>query len=201
VKRYEQSVRVITAFYAVLLGFGLKNLLDGKLVGEWHWVLLIIASLFFLRFLTGSVNHLWVKYVSPAAPSPICAAWFPFDVGLLMLFGVIGLVICYADTLDTFLWWNFGLGVLATAGAAVYWARDEAESPGQSWGVFWAPINAAQAGLTLLFLCLHQALAMSSQGSPPFVGFVLWGLAVVYFGALLLDLYFQLRVLACVAER
>src|SRR5262245_31212461 len=108
-KRYEQSVRVVTAFYAVLLGFGLKNLVDGnslKSHGESHWLLLILASLFFLRFLLGSANHLWIKYVSQD-PQSISALGFLWDIIMLIVFGVIGLSICYADSVPTFLWRNF----------------------------------------------------------------------------------------------
>ncbi len=61
-KRYEQSIRTITAFFAVLLGFGIKKLLDsGVELGGDKWPCFILSVLLFLRYLLGSANHLWLE--------------------------------------------------------------------------------------------------------------------------------------------
>ena len=62
-KRYESAIRVMTSFFAVLLGFGLKRLLDTT--DFWppgaSGPCFILAVLLFMRFLIGSielsVNH------------------------------------------------------------------------------------------------------------------------------------------------
>src|SRR5437879_4207317 len=64
-RRYDQSIRVITAFFAALLGFGLKNLLDNKsLPSDMPAPCFILSVLLFLRFILGSANHYWYDYVN-----------------------------------------------------------------------------------------------------------------------------------------
>ena len=73
-KRYEQSVRVATVFFSVVMGFGLKHILEpptghGINPETDRWACFFIALLLFIRFLFGSANHLWDEYV------PIPSHW------------------------------------------------------------------------------------------------------------------------------
>jgi len=196
-KRYEQSVRVITAFYAVLLGFGLRRLLDNSSLGEDRWLYLILASLFFLRFLLGSANHLWFEYVSKN-PVHVHEGWFLFDVFLLIVFGVIGLIICYESDTKGFLQWNCWLGGVATIGACVYWQRRRCDPTSGPW-TFWVWINLLQTGFALLVLILHTWVDTLPKlpGWP--VDATLALLSVAYLILLLFDVSRQLRVLATAA--
>lgn len=73
--RYKESIRVFTVFFAAVLGFGLKHLLDlhTKLAKQpveifshnwvpYKWLFFLVATFIFLRFLTASANLLWFEY-------------------------------------------------------------------------------------------------------------------------------------------
>jgi hypothetical protein len=66
--RYEPSIRAVTVFFAAVLGFGLKHLLDTDYTQKtadiytYKWLFFLVAVFIFLRFLTGSANHLWLEY-------------------------------------------------------------------------------------------------------------------------------------------
>ena len=191
-KRYEQTTRVVTAFYAVLLGFGLKHLLDNDGLQDDRWLYLILASLFFLRFLLGSANHLWIEYVRPD-PVQISEKTLLFDVFLLMAFGVIGLIICYQSDSIGFLTWNAVLGVLALAGATVYAVRGA--RAGRPWS-FWLWINLAQTASALGALALHAWWPGRPKVPCASADGVLAVLCLVYLALFLTDLHKQLKVLA-----
>ncbi len=110
---YDATVRAITSFFAALIGFGLSHLLNapGDLAPQ-KTLLFLIAVLLFLRFLTGSANHLWLEYVQRDA------AVFPVLVDIIFLvgFGIIACFVCYSPTLGDFLYWSRVL-----LGAAVAW--------------------------------------------------------------------------------
>src|SRR5207253_2553692 len=76
-----------------------------------------------------------------------------FDVFLLIVFGVIGLVICYEADAKGFLQWNWWLGVVGTIGALVYRRR------GGHWN-FWLWINLAQTACAFLALIVHWSYAV-----------------------------------------
>jgi hypothetical protein len=65
--RFENCVRSILAFFAALIGFGLKHILDadpkayGDIVAH-RWQYFLVAVLLFLRFFIGSANHLWLRH-------------------------------------------------------------------------------------------------------------------------------------------
>jgi hypothetical protein len=113
--RYEPVARVVTAFFAALIGFGIKNLLDvpahpNKLL-PFRIPCFLIAVLLFLRYLTGSASHLWLEYIKHDDPK---RPWFfAFDIGFLILFGMIALMICYTEDLLTFFCWSATLNVSA----------------------------------------------------------------------------------------
>src|SRR4051794_9994756 len=97
-KRYDQSVRVITAFFAALLGFGLKNLLDGRnLPQDVAGPCFVLSAILFLRFLIGSANHYWHDFLNtdslpeskPAKPARVL-----WDFLVLILFGIVAAFTC-----------------------------------------------------------------------------------------------------------
>lgn len=114
-KPYEQSIRVVTTFFAALLGLGLKNLLDPKTFGPENarWPCFLMSVFLFLRFLLGSNNHLWFEFVKPdpdpKAPRLALRGRIVNDFIFLIVFGLIGVAICYSRNVHEFLMWNLGL--------------------------------------------------------------------------------------------
>jgi hypothetical protein len=125
VKRYEQSIRVITTFFAALLGLGLKNLLDPKFSPENARVPCFVMSVFlFLRFLLGSNNHLWFEFVkpdlTPSEPHIAFRGRILNDFAFLIVFGLIGVAICYSSNVDEFLKRNLVLTAVGFLWVFVY---------------------------------------------------------------------------------
>src|SRR5947209_1707933 len=107
--RYENSIRVISAFFSALIGFSLKNLLDlakaDKTAAADWWSALILAVLLFLRFLLGSANHLSLVHVK-ARPTESTRYHLIFDLFFLVLFGLVALRMCYSENLLDFFIYN-----------------------------------------------------------------------------------------------
>jgi hypothetical protein len=133
VKRYEQSIRVITTFFAALLGLGLKNLLDPKAFNPANarWPCFLMSVFLFLRFLLGSNNHLWFEFVRPDLDRSRRSDEPPYvppprgrvinDFVFLIVFGLFGVAICYSTTLDEFLDGNLLLTGVGFGWVVVYW--------------------------------------------------------------------------------
>lgn len=99
----EPTIRVVTAFFAALTGFGLKHILDlkaGESLHEYQVPCFLIATLLFLRFLTGSANHLWVEHVQPADSKDL---FFALDIIFLLIFGIFASFISYSSDVAEFL--------------------------------------------------------------------------------------------------
>jgi hypothetical protein len=155
--RYDPSIRVVTLFFAAVLGFGLKNLLDtpnAKNPVEIHtykgwtweiytykWLFFLVATFIFLRFLTGSANHLWLEYQKymrhhQARDDVLVIVGFFW----LTLFGCLGAFLCYADTAPHF-FRRAGYLLLATlAGSMTQWLgyKLKLTSPIGRWGDWWS---------------------------------------------------------------
>jgi hypothetical protein len=220
-KRYESATRVVAAFFAVLLGFGLKQMLDGSARLEpasASGPCFIACVLLFLRFLVGSSNHMWVEFVLPdlrleskfSAPAPQIVADFSF----LILFGLLGVAICYARNLHDFMELNMVWGVIGLAWSfldgARGWLSDRLEKrrgsplppPRVDWGRTWFYVNAAQVAVIALLW-----RPVISQGWGP-VGFwpswlpqppwntALLCLVLAYAILLFADVRSQLKILA-----
>ncbi|MCW1923047.1 hypothetical protein OKA05_10825 [Luteolibacter arcticus] len=116
-KRYEQSVRVPTVFFSMLMGFGLKRLADesGK-ADAWAepWELLacfVIALALFMRILFGSANFLWLNFVkTPPTKDPERRALL-WDCFCLALMGLTGLILCYSKDVQFFALCSGGLAL------------------------------------------------------------------------------------------
>jgi hypothetical protein len=116
--RYESSIRIVTVFFAAVLGFGLKHLLDlpthfAKTPVEicnykwvaYRWLFFLVATFIFLRLLTASANYCWLEYLKYERP------YHPRDDLLIIggfswltIFGCFGAYLCYADTPSQFFW-------------------------------------------------------------------------------------------------
>jgi hypothetical protein len=217
-KRYEQSVRVITAFFSVLLGFGLKALLDeaskgdGVMPAGTLWPCFFASTFLFLRFLVGSNNHMWREYVFPdgKADTNFQASKVGLlrDFTFLIIFGFFGVGICYARSLDTFLRLNLALLFFALIWVFVGVIYTSAKGRGSATGVrtdqrrwwFWRWINLAQVAVVCVVIYFQNGLAAGSwtgpcwlSSLPPLNG--MWLLAVCYAVLLLWDLWEQFEVL------
>ena len=104
----EPSIRVVTALFAVLLGFGLKHILDDTTTSVFtrhKWPCLAISAMIFLRFLLGSANHLWFEYVKnpPILIPGRGLIHLVLDLWFLLAIGFFGLRMCYSSSGDEFL--------------------------------------------------------------------------------------------------
>jgi hypothetical protein len=161
---YEQIIRVTTAFFSALIGFGLKHLLDirpedaGDFARD-QWPCFILAVLLFLRFLLGSANHLWFEYVRkpPQRVHPGLLVW---DLTFVILFGILASVICYSNTVIQFLFWS-----LTLLGVAIFWNifdpfvrwLVDLRAAG-NWTGPWLGINALQAISIGVAQCFHGCI-------------------------------------------
>jgi hypothetical protein len=217
-KRYEQAVRVITAFFSVLLGFGLKALLDEASKGDvvmptgTLWPCFFASTFLFLRFLVGSNNHMWREYVFPDRKED--TSFRASKVGLLrdfsflMIFGFFGVGICYAKSIDAFLWLNLVLLVIALVwvfvgvGYISITGRDlptDVRKKQRRWW-FWRWINLVQVAVVCFVIYFRDGLAGWSWTGPCWLSSVpplngMWLLAVCYAVLLLWDLWKQFEVL------
>jgi len=155
-KRYEQAIRVITAFFAFLLGFGLKRLLDHDMFTppSAQWPCFFLSVFLFLRLLLGSGNHMWYEFVRPDLKQE-CEFSAPRlqvlnDFLFLVVFGLIGVSMCYTDRLDRFLILNMlltGIGftwvLIYRAVSSIRQSSGKTAVPQGKWG-YWGMVNFLQ---------------------------------------------------------
>lgn len=215
-KRYENAIRTITAFFAVLLGFGLKRLLDsGTSAPSFSpahalWPCFFLSVLLFLRFLLGSANHMWFEFVRPDRKEGATLAFDKLrvrilnDFAFLVVFGLVGVGICYSETLDQFLRLNLLLAAIGIVWVAVYWligktrGRAAGAASAGRWG-YWGWINLIQFAAVLTTQCL---VLPANWGTVPWWPRIFPGppwdialllLCVVYLALLAIDVTLQLR--------
>jgi hypothetical protein len=152
-EQYEQSVRIITAFFAAVVGFGLKHILDGggpASISNHKWAFFIVTTLLFLRYLLGSANHLWVEHVK-SAPTPRTKLLIWKDVGFLLIFGYLAATMCFAVSSS-----QFYLSGIYLILASITWSIIEAprwlirwrcnrDSVGM-WWIAWLLLNVLHLG-------------------------------------------------------
>jgi hypothetical protein len=116
-KRYEQSARVPTVFFSMLMGFGLKRLADqtwkiDALAGNWElFACFVIALAFFMRILFGSANHLWLNFVKTSPEGKLHGWALLWDCFWLALIGLTGLILCYSKDVQFFAFCSGGLAL------------------------------------------------------------------------------------------
>jgi hypothetical protein len=212
-KRYEQSIRVITAFFAVLLGFGLKKLLDAEAFNppNARWPCFLMSVFLFLRFLLGSNNHMWVEFVRPDRQegpdadeniSHISHIQIFFDFFFLVVFGLIGVSICYSTNVDQFLNGNLLLTGIALGWASVYKVIGCARRlPPGKWA-YWFWVNLVQ--FFSIFMIYYLVIPMNWGTIPGCLSIFLPGpawdwslfvLALVYLAIFSWDFLTQLAIL------
>lgn len=203
---YEQTIRVFTVFLSVVMGFGLKRILEGAFTWEtatlkYQWPAFLAALFVFLRFLFGSANHLQVEYGSLSENTAFRTKhWWllAWDFMWLSVYGVAALAICYSDTIDSFLDANMRLGGIAATGAGLDWVvryyAKVSTPPEHSvpWMLIWFAINLMyiNAALATSELLLPFETTAKSGMSPALLAF-----ASATFVLLAADLLFQFYVL------
>lgn len=186
----EPGIRVITVFFAALVGFGLKHLADETAKGhDGHpddLTCFVLAVLLFLRFLLGSANHLWYEYIR--SRPPVKTSQLGIDLAALTGYGIIAVYICYAETLTHFLWGS----VFLLLGACIWLGVDAWFAPGQErqWKN-WLIINLVQG---VVLVCV--ALGNTSMGDI-YPGYASWKviLLLVFIACLVFDFHLQMQVL------
>jgi hypothetical protein len=157
--RYKQSITVVTLFFAALLGFGLNHILetehtepDRSVIAHHRWGFFFVAVFIFLRYLTGSANHLWLEYVKyPRVPRTRFGLnqddiLFTWDLAWLTLFGCFGVAMCYSKNENTF----FFLTALLLSAALIWSLSDvffrwlEWRSEIGDWAPTWIVLNLFQ---------------------------------------------------------
>src|SRR5438093_509310 len=129
---YEQSIRIITAFFLVLVGLAVKYVIEPKKIPgpELRWAFFFLSIFLFMRYLLGSANHLWYEYIKDD-PTQVDHRSLSKDFAFLILFGVMAVVITFSQTLEEFLGWNAVL-----VGIAILWSWKSYTSSKADWG-FW----------------------------------------------------------------
>jgi hypothetical protein len=193
--RYEQSVRVVTAFFAAVIGFGLKNLLDateGGQISAHKWPFFLVTIFLFLRYLLGSANHLWAEYVSGTSE---VREWpnvrIVKDFAFLVVFGVLAATMCYAPSALQFYRQGIYLVLVALAWVGIDWIFHRLVLKTNTRWNFWLLLN----GIQLIFFVIAWYLAYIRFGNPPWTTWS-WSLILLVSSTasiLLIDLLLQLR--------
>jgi hypothetical protein len=197
--RYEQSIRVVTAFFAAVIGFGLKHLLDatqGGQISAHKWPFFLVTIFLFLRYLLGSANHLWAEYVTG---TPEDKKWPNIrvvkDFAFLVAFGVLAATMCYAPSALQFYLQGIYLVLVAVAWVIIdfIFYLFALKTINIRW-MFWLLLNGTQ----LIFFVVALYLAHIRVGNPPWTTWS-WSLVLLVpatASILLIDLLLQLRQLA-----
>ncbi|MCZ6653996.1 MAG: hypothetical protein O7D91_13335 [Planctomycetota bacterium] len=188
----EPGIRVVTVFFAALVGFGLKHLADvtecsAPDIYPHRAICFVLGVLLFLRFLLGSANHL--SYEHGQAGKEVDTWNLGFDLAGLTGFGIIAVSICYAGTLAQFLQWS----VYFLAAACVWMVLDAVFFGDNQarWWPGWLIIDLVQISFLQLVIC-----RMTEMGELCF-GYARWKVILlpVYFLCLAADFAFQMHVL------
>lgn len=149
--RYDPSIRVFIVFFAAVLGFGLKNLLDNT--KTYKWLFFLVATLIFLRFLTAAANNLWLEYLKyERDPQPL-----DFFVGVgffwITVFGCFGAYLCYADGPREFFLRALLLLCVTLVGSVPQWlcAKFKLTTPIGQWGSWFSLVNGAQLAAVVVY--------------------------------------------------
>lgn len=191
----EPSVRVALAFFAALVGFGLKNLLDDGDRLPCKHLIFVSAVAMVLRFLWGSGNHFWLEYLSDEVPS-VDRKRFATDLAFLVLFGVLAVFMCYASEGDWFLFLSACIPFAAMVWHLIFTIASRSPPTHRRWD-FWLRINFVHlSALLALLLILVEPLAGPDWNALVAKSEVFWFLVVmVNLTACFVDVRLQLKVL------
>jgi hypothetical protein len=161
----EASIKSISTFFSALVGISLSHLLNNGIDhGQHAWFPFIVATLLFLRFITGSANHLWHTYNdlngqtipdSTGMPSLesdgktiklklIAKNDLILDLSILTVFGILATAMCFSQTSEQFLCRGIILFI-----ATVFWnlfdriiySKDQKDSQCAYEWTFWLWLN------------------------------------------------------------
>jgi hypothetical protein len=192
-------------FFAAVLGFGLKHLLDldtqiaNKPVEiftyKWlpyKWLFFLVAIFIFLRLLTASANHVWLEYQKYQRPyrrrdDLLLIVRFSW----LTIFGCFGAYLCYAGNPSQFFlraayllaacFAASVLQVLWSPISQVLWSRLRWTTSVGKWAWGWFSVNFSQLAAVVVIMTLDR-----TWGSR-----LVW-LAIVSAVILFVDFYWQL---------
>lgn len=185
-------VTVATVFFSTFMAIGLQKILEH--LDEQKWLCFLVAFTLFLRFLLGSANQLWDDYVR-VSPSREARNCIPLDFVWLIAFGLVGLLMCYANSAEHFLIWCGVFGMLAIV-APIYdtWRRHRIGKRASDFFFKWLIINfsfTVAVGLTYLWYTAGPERGRNATGwSRSFSTLTLVSLALLIF-----DIYHQLNAL------
>ena len=157
-------------------------------------------------------NHMWFEFVKP---DMVVAAGFKAprtqvinDFIFLLVFGLLGMAICYSRDLNHFLNLNAFFAAVGLAWIGVYaavtraraWLKRTSPIPAGPWQHF-AWVNLVQLMAVMVTKCYVLPLGLGPvQWWPEFLPAPAWdwslvSLVLVYFGLLVFDLWKQLTIL------
>lgn len=122
----KTMIRSVVAFFAAVVGFGLKHLLDpvagtGAAAIEFNsnrWLCFIITGVFSIRILAGASVHMIREHASDDTDERKIRYHLSFDIACLLLFGLCILYASYAASLWQFIMRSV-LAALATVGSSI----------------------------------------------------------------------------------
>jgi steroid delta-isomerase-like uncharacterized protein len=192
-------------FFAAVLGFGLKRLLDTDaqiankpveiFTYKWlpyKWLFFLVAAFIFLRLLTASANHVWLEYQKYERPYRRRDDLL-ITVGLswLTIFGCFGAYLCYAGNPSQFFWRASYLLVACCAASVlqvlwsplrqVLWSPLRWTTPIGDWAWGWLWVNFSQFAAVVVLMNMNRTWGVR----------LVW-LAIVSAAILFVDFYWQL---------
>jgi hypothetical protein len=186
---YSQTVNVITIFFSTFMAIGLQKILEQHLDGQ-SWLCFVVAFTLFLRFLSGSANHLWFEHVI-AIPNETTRRGLLWHSGWLTMFAFLGLQICYAPSIKQFLMWSGAFGLLTVVAPLIDTCREHKRGEKVSDLFYkWLLLNVAfSAAVGLAWLGYFEVKDTAFHG----IRLPLAMLSFVCVILLLLDLHIQLK--------
>lgn len=180
---------MLLIFFTALIAIGLRHLLDVEGTVEialYKWPALLAAVFFFLRFLSGATNYLWLEHIKNQ-PARLPNFLLALNLGFLTAFGLFALGMCYANAVSEFFWRAIYFLIVAIIWAGLDWAvRFKVESPTFGDWRFWPLLNVIHIGFYILALFLEHY-------SFPFKGWKWSWIVLVVVGPVILAIDFILQ--------
>lgn len=199
---YEQSIRIVHWFFGALVALALTHLYRDRHLDPNAdiWPAFILCTLFFIRYLVGSANHMWHEYVRPPGCGRAHVRLFK-DFLFVVVFGFVAIQITDSRNVKALLGWCVVLLIIAVCWT-IFGLLIETCSPGirkkfgpyvGNWN-FWFWINVLQLLLTFPIYLWWEKVDSWRLRWPDWSG-ALALLAVAYFLLLVWDVNWQFRVL------
>lgn len=157
--RFQRSIDVLLTFFAALIAIGLRRLLDevGTVeIAPYKWPALLVAVFFFLRFLSGAANYLWLEHIKNQ-PARLSNGLLTLNLGFLTAFGLFALGMCYANAASVFFWRAIYFLIVAICWAGLDWAvRFKFHSPTIGDWRFWPLLNVIHIAFYIWALSLDH---------------------------------------------